>query len=348
MLENHPETKIVNLDLLTYAGNLENLADIEDNENHIFVKGDIGDKELVDELFNKYDFDAVVNFAAESHVDRSIEDPEIFIRNNILGTQNLLDQAKKHWTTGKDEEGYPTYRDGVKYLQVSTDEVYGALGKEGMFVETMPLQPSSPYSASKASADLVTLAYGTTFKLPVNITRCSNNYGPYQFPEKLIPLMISNVLDLKDLPIYGDGMQIRDWLHVKDHCSGIDTVLQKGRVGEVYNIGGNNEKANIEIIDLIMDNIKKELKEGKVKGIDTNPDEITDDLKVHVEDRLGHDRRYAIDNTKITTELGWEPSYTFEDGIVETIDWYLNNQDWVENVKSGGYQEYYDKMYSKK
>ncbi len=348
MLSQHPETTIVNLDALTYAGNLENLTDIEDNPNHIFVKGDICDQDLIPKLFKEYDFDAVVNFAAESHVDRSIENPGIFVSTNVEGTQNLLDNAKKQWTTGKDEEGFPTYRDGVKYLQVSTDEVYGALGKTGMFTETTPLAPNSPYSASKASADLFVRAYHNTFHLPANITRCSNNYGPYQFPEKLIPLMISNVLELRDLPIYGDGMQIRDWLHVKDHCSGIDTVLQTGKMGEVYNIGGNNEKANIEIINLIMENVKKHLSEGHVEGVNTQPDQITDDLKIHVEDRLGHDRRYAIDNTKITSQLGWEPSYTFENGIAETIDWYLNNLDWMENVKSGGYQEYYDKMYSKK
>ena len=303
MLDQHKDYKIVNLDLLTYAGNLENLTDIEDNPNYEFVKGDI---------------DLVVNFAAESHVDRSIENPEIFVQTNVMGTQVLLDAAKNLWQTGKDENGYPTYREGVKYLQVSTDEVYGALGKTGMFTETTPIQPNSPYSSSKAGADLLVRAYGNTFKFPMNITRCSNNYGPYQFPEKLIPLMISNVVELKNLPIYGDGMQIRDWLHVKDHCSGIDTVLHKGRLGEVYN------------------------------GIDTDASKISDDLKIHVEDRLGHDRRYAIDNTKITTELGWSPSYTFEQGIVETIDWYLNNQDWLKQVKSGGYQEYYEKMYSKK
>ncbi|MGI6109068.1 MAG: dTDP-glucose 4,6-dehydratase [Eubacteriaceae bacterium] len=348
MLEVHPETRIINLDLLTYAGNLENLTDIEDNPNHIFVRGDIRDAELVNQLFTDYKIDAVVNFAAESHVDRSIEDPQIFVSTNVMGTQNLLDIAKKHWTVGKDDEGFPTYRDGVKYLQVSTDEVYGALGKTGMFTETTPLAPNSPYSASKASADLFVRAYSKTFHLPVNITRCSNNYGPYQFPEKLIPLMIGNVLELRKLPIYGDGMQIRDWLHVKDHCSGIDTVLQNGKVGEIYNIGGNNEKANIHIIDLIMENVKRELKDGSVQGIDTNPDDINDGLKVHVEDRLGHDRRYAIDNSKITSELGWEPSYTFENGIAETIDWYLKHQDWMDSVKSGGYQDYYEKMYSKK
>lgn len=348
MLEHYPDTKIVNLDLLTYAGNLENLTDIEDNPNYVFVKGDIRDKDLVKDLFDEYDFDAVVNFAAESHVDRSIEDPEIFVTTNVLGTLNLLDNAKNAWQIGKDEEGYPKYRDGVRFHQVSTDEVYGALGKTGMFTETTPLAPNSPYSASKASADMVSRAYNKTFKLPVTISRCSNNYGPYQFPEKLIPLMIGNVLELKDLPIYGDGMQIRDWLHVSDHCSGIDTILRKGEPGEVYNIGGNNEKANIEIVDLIIENTKNGLKENTYEGIDTNPDEISEDLKIHVEDRLGHDKRYAIDNSKITSELGWEPAYTFENGIAETIEWYLNNQDWLNQVKSGGYQDYYDKMYSKK
>ncbi|QCT71598.1 dTDP-glucose 4,6-dehydratase [Eubacterium maltosivorans] len=348
MLDQHKDYKIVNLDLLTYAGNLENLTDIEDNPNYEFVKGDIADRSFINDLFEKYHFDLVVNFAAESHVDRSIENPEIFVQTNVMGTQVLLDAAKNLWQTGKDENGYPTYREGVKYLQVSTDEVYGALGKTGMFTETTPIQPNSPYSSSKAGADLLVRAYGNTFKFPMNITRCSNNYGPYQFPEKLIPLMISNVVELKNLPIYGDGMQIRDWLHVKDHCSGIDTVLHKGRLGEVYNIGGNNEKANIEIVDLIIANVKEKLSKNQYNGIDTDASTISDDLKIHVEDRLGHDRRYAIDNTKITTELGWSPSYTFEQGIVETIDWYLNNQDWLKQVKSGGYQEYYEKMYSKK
>lgn len=348
MLANHPDYHVVNLDLLTYAGNLENLTDIEDHENYTFVKGDIADAPFIKSLFEKYNFDLVVNFAAESHVDRSIENPQIFVQTNVLGTQVLLDAAKNLWQTGKDENGYPTYRDGVKYLQVSTDEVYGALGKTGMFTETTPIQPNSPYSSSKAGADLLVRAYHNTFKLPMNITRCSNNYGPYQFPEKLIPLMIGNVLELKNLPIYGDGMQIRDWLHVKDHCSGIDTVLHKGRVGEVYNIGGNNEKANIQIVDLILANLKEKLTKGTYEGITTDPEKISDDLKIHVEDRLGHDRRYAIDNTKITTELGWAPSYTFEQGIVETIEWYLNHQDWMKQVKSGGYQEYYEKMYSKK
>ena len=348
MLKTHEDYLIVNLDALTYAGNLENLADIEAEPNYVFVKGDIADKAFVDQLFAEYSFDYVVNFAAESHVDRSIENPGIFVQTNIMGTQILLNAAKNAWQTGKDEFGYPTYKEGVKYLQVSTDEVYGALGKTGMFTETTPIQPNSPYSASKASADLMVRAYRNTFKFPMNITRCSNNYGPYQFPEKLIPLMIANVIDLKQLPIYGDGMQIRDWLHVKDHCSGIDTVLHKGEPGEVYNIGGNNEKANIEIIDLILKNVKEKLEAGEYPNITTDTTQIGDNLKIHVEDRLGHDRRYAIDNTKITTELGWAPAYTFEEGIVETIDWYLSNQDWVAQVKSGGYQEYYEKMYAGK
>ena len=315
MLEKYPDYEIINLDVLTYCGNLENLEDIEDNLNYTFVKGDIQDAELVDSIVK--DVDYIVHFAAESHVDRSIEDPQIFIKTNIIGTQVLLDAAKKH---------------GIKkYLQVSTDEVYGSLGKEGYFTEETPLQANSPYSASKAGADLMVRAYGETFGLPINITRCSNNYGPYQFPEKLIPLMISNALEDKELPVYGDGKNIRDWLHVYDHCTAIDLVLHKGKLGEVYNIGGHNEKENIEIVKLIL----KEL--GK-----------SESLIKFVKDRLGHDRRYAIDSTKITEELGWKPKYTFETGIIETINWYLDNQDWMEKVKSGEYQEYYEKMYSKK
>lgn len=347
MLVQHPDYKIINLDALTYAGNLENLTDIEDHPNYVFEKGDIADRPFVQKLFESYDFDTVVNFAAESHVDRSIEDPEIFIQTNVMGTQVLLDVAKNHWKTGKDANGYPTYQEGVRFHQVSTDEVYGALGKTGMFTESTPMAPNSPYSASKASADLIVRAYGETFKFPVTISRCSNNYGPYHFPEKLIPLMISNVVGLKSLPVYGDGMQIRDWLHVKDHCSGIDTVLHKGVCGEVYNIGGNNEKANIEIVNLIIESVAKKLAEGDY-DIDNDGSKINTGLITYVEDRLGHDRRYAIDNTKITTELGWEPSYTFEEGIVETIEWYLNHQSWLDQVKSGGYQKYYDNMYSKK
>lgn len=314
MLHKYSDYTIINLDLLTYAGNLENLKDVEGNPNYIFIKGDIADQQLIDGLFQEHQFNYVINFAAESHVDRSIEDPGIFVKTNIMGTQILLDAAKKY---GID-----------KYLQVSTDEVYGALGKTGLFTEKTPLAPNSPYSASKTSADLLVRAYYKTFGLPMNITRCSNNYGPYQFPEKLIPLMIANALEDKSLPIYGDGLQIRDWLHVKDHCSAIDTVLHTGKIGKVYNIGGNNEKANIEIVKLIIEQVGK-----------------TEDLITYVKDRLGHDRRYAIDNTKITTELGWEPSYTFEEGIDETIQWYLDNQDWWGKIRSGEYREYYKKMY---
>ena len=329
MAKAHPEWLIVNVDALTYAGNLKNLEGIEGN--HVFIKGDITDRAQIKALFDEYGFDYVVNFAAESHVDRSIKDPEVFLRTNVLGTQCLLDNAKANWETGKDEQGYPVYRDGVKFLQVSTDEVYGALGKTGMFTETTPLAPNSPYSASKAAADMIVRAYGQTFKLPVNITRCSNNYGPYQFPEKLIPLMIGNALEDKSLPVYGDGMQVRDWLHVCDHCSAIETVLISGKPGEVYNIGGNNEKANLEIVKTILNTLKKPVS-----------------LITYVEDRLGHDRRYAIDNTKIKDELGWEPRYTFEQGIAETIEWYTGNLEWLDNVRSGAYMEYYDAYYSEK
>lgn len=327
MLDN-TEYHIINLDLLTYAGNLDNLSDLMESERYHFVKGDIADRMLVEQLFAQYDIDTVVNFAAESHVDRSIEQPELFLSTNILGTQALLDTAKNFWNINGNDKYSRIYKDGVKFLQVSTDEVYGALGATGMFVETMPLMPNSPYSASKASADLLVRAYHETYGLPVNITRCSNNYGPYQFPEKLIPLMINNCLQDKDLPVYGDGMQVRDWLHVKDHCSAIATVLKKGVIGEVYNIGGNNEKANIEIVKLIL----------TVLGKDEN-------LIQYVKDRPGHDRRYAIDNTKITTQLGWAPSYTFEQGITETIEWYLAHQDWIKKIVSGEYANYYKKMY---
>lgn len=319
---------IINLDLLTYAGNLENLKHIEKNPNYVFVKGDISDRQLVERLFQEYSIDTVVNFAAESHVDRSIENPEIFLHTNMFGTQVLLDTAKKFWKLNPSDKYSREYKDGVKYIQVSTDEVYGALGKEGMFTEVTPLAPNSPYSASKAGADMMVRAYYETFGLPMNITRCSNNYGPYQFPEKLIPLMINNCKQDKKLPVYGDGMQIRDWLHVKDHCEAIDAVLHKGIEGQVYNIGGNNEKANLEIVKLIIHTLGKE-----------------EDLIEYVKDRPGHDRRYAIDNTKITTQLGWVPNYTFEEGISETIEWYLNNQEWLEKVTSGQYREYYEKMY---
>lgn len=329
MLKKHPDYKILNVDLLTYAGNLENLKDIEDNENYTFIKADIRDRQRIGEIFNLFEIDYVVNFAAESHVDRSIEEPDVFLTTNVIGTQILLDVAKKHWKIAPDDKYSKEYKPGVKFLQISTDEVYGALGKTGKFVETMPLMPNSPYSASKASADMIVRAYHKTYGMPVNITRCSNNYGPYQFPEKLIPLMINNCLKGKELPVYGDGMQVRDWLHVLDHCSAVDTVLHKGKDGEVYNIGGNNEKANIEIVKLIVKTLGK-----------------SENLIRFVKDRPGHDRRYAIDNTKITTELGWQPAYTFEEGIKETIKWYLDNADWIENVTSGSYAEYYDRMYS--
>lgn len=329
MLEKHPEYKIINIDALTYAGNLENLKDIDGNPNYEFIKVDIRDRDKIEEIFQNNEITSVVNFAAESHVDRSIEEPEVFLTTNIIGTQVLLDTAKKYWKVNPTDKYCKEYKSGVKFLQVSTDEVYGALGETGMFVESMPLMPNSPYSASKASADMIVRAYNETFGMPVNITRCSNNYGPYQFPEKLIPLTINNCLNEKDLPVYGDGMQVRDWLHVSDHCSAIDTVLHKGKNGEVYNIGGNNEKANISIVKLIISTLGK-----------------SDDLIKYVKDRPGHDRRYAIDNTKITIELGWEPAYTFEQGMKETIEWYLENTKWIENIISGDYANYYDKMYS--
>ncbi len=320
---------LVNLDLLTYAGNLENLLPVREDKRYVFVHGDIRDRALVGELFDKYGFDTVVHFAAESHVDRSIVEPEIFLTTNVIGTQTLLDAAKSHWKLEPDNKYSREYREGVVYLQVSTDEVYGALGKTGLFQESSPIAPNSPYSASKAGADLVVRAYSQTYGLPVNITRCSNNYGPYQFPEKLIPLMIHNAQGNKPLPVYGDGMQIRDWLHVSDHCSAILAVLEKGRRGEVYNIGGNNEKANIEIVRLIIDKLGR-----------------SESLIKHVQDRPGHDRRYAIDNSKISGSLGWSPSYSFEKGMESTIDWYLHNPGWVERVVSGDYMDYYSKMYS--
>lgn len=329
MLDKHPDYRIINIDALTYAGNLENFKDIENNPNYKFIKCDIRDRKKIDEVFDAYDIDVVINFAAESHVDRSIEEPEVFLTTNIIGTQVLLDAAKKFWKVNPEDKYCKEYKPGVKFLQVSTDEVYGALGKTGMFVESMPLMPNSPYSASKASADMIVRAYHKTYGVPVNITRCSNNYGPYQFPEKLIPLMINNCLKEKELPVYGDGMQVRDWLHVSDHCLAIDTVLHKGADGEVYNIGGNNEKANIEIVKLIIGTLGK-----------------SENLIKYVKDRPGHDRRYAIDNTKITTELGWKPAYTFEQGIKETIQWYLDNNEWIKNIVSGEYVDYYEKMYA--
>ena len=302
MLNKYQDYKIVNLDLLTYAGNIKSLDDIKDNSNYLFVKGDIADNKLVDKIVSDNKIDVIINFAAESHVDRSITNPDIFVRTNVLGTQNLLEVAKKY----KIE----------KFFQISTDEVYGSLGKTGFFTEKTPLSPNSPYSASKASADLLVMAYHHTFGLNVNITRCSNNYGPYQFPEKLIPLFITNALDNKQVPLYGDGLNIRDWLFVEDHCSAIDTVLHKGKNGEVYNVGGNNEKTNKYITDTIL----------KYLGKDSS-------LIKYVTDRLGHDRRYAIDATKIKEELGWQPKYKFEQAIEKTIEWYLNNKSWWQPLK---------------
>ena len=329
MLAKYLGIKIVVLDLLTYAGNLGTIAEDIDGERCEFVKGDICDRALTDGLFAKYQFDYVVNFAAESHVDRSIENPQLFLVTNILGTQNLLDSARKAWVTGKAATGYPEWREGVRFHQVSTDEVYGSLGAEGYFHETTPLDPRSPYSASKTSADLFVQAYSETYKMPVSITRCSNNYGPYHFPEKLIPLIIKNILEGKPLPVYGDGTNVRDWLYVEDHCKAIDLIIHKGRVGEVYNVGGHNEKQNIEIVKIIC----KEL--GKPESLIT-----------HVGDRKGHDMRYAIDPTKIHNELGWLPETKFEDGIKKTIQWYLDNREWWETIISGEYQNYYEKMYS--
>ena len=319
-LDKHPEDQIVALDLLTYAGNLKNLDGCKDNPNFSFVKMDIRDRESINKLFEEEKFDIVVNFAAESHVDRSIEDPEVFLRTNIIGTEVLMDASLKY---------------GVKrYHQVSTDEVYGDLPLEAtdsFFTESTPLHTSSPYSASKASADLLVMAYHRTFGLNMTITRCSNNYGPYQFPEKLIPLMINNARHDKSLPVYGQGLNVRDWLHVYDHCVGIDLVMRNGRNGEVYNIGGHNERHNIDVVKTILKELDK-----------------PETLITYVTDRKGHDLRYAIDPTKIETELGWKPKYTFETGIRETIKWYMDNQEWMDDVTSGDYMKYYEEMYSKK
>ena len=318
MLREHPDYRIVCIDKLTYAGNLETLEEALKNPNFAFVKADIADREAVYSLFEKEGFDVVVNFAAESHVDRSIEAPELFLSTNVMGTQVLLDASRKY---------------GVKrYHQVSTDEVYGDLPldrKDLFFTETTPIHTSSPYSASKAAADLLVLAYHRTYKLPVTISRCSNNYGPYHFPEKLIPLVISRALADEPLPIYGKGENVRDWLFVEDHCSAIDLIIHKGRVGEVYNIGGHNEKTNLEVVKEIL----KQL--GKPESLIT-----------YVTDRPGHDMRYAIDPTKIVTELGWKPAHDFESGIKYTVQWYLDNRKWWENIVNGEYKNYYEKMYS--
>ncbi len=317
MLHKHPEYRIVNVDKLTYAGNLENLEEAENNPRYSFHQGDICDRPLIEELLQKYRIETVVNFAAESHVDRSIHGASEFVRTNIVGTNVLLDIAKEHKLK--------------KFVQISTDEVYGSLGAEGKFTEATPLHPNSPYAASKASADMLALAYHHTFELPVVITRCSNNYGPYQFPEKLIPLMIANALSDKPLPVYGDGMNVRDWIHVADHCAAIDAILHHGVIGQIYNIGGNSERANLDLVKLILRHL------GKPESLIT-----------FVKDRPGHDRRYAIDSSNIQKELGWKPHYGFERGIKETIEWYQKHQSWWKRIISGEYQQYYKKMYEER
>lgn len=322
MFNHHTDVSIINLDSLTYAGNLENLKDIEQLSNYKFIKGNICDKTLVENIFRDYDIDYCVHFAAESHVDRSIIKPEVFIETNVLGTLVLLDAAKKYWA---DNDGFTA---GKKFIQISTDEVYGSLGKDGYFTEQTPLAPNSPYSASKASADLLALSYWSTYKLPINITRCSNNYGPYQFPEKLIPLMINNAINNKPLPVYGDGLNIRDWLYVDDHARAIDLVIEKGIVGEVYNIGGHNEKCNIEIVKTILKTV------SQLSNSNANENLIT-----YVEDRKGHDRRYAIDPNKISSELNWKPQIEFDNGIIKTVEWYLNHTEWLENIATGAYRQ---------
>ena len=352
MLAKHNDIRIVILDALTYAGYLGTIDSDIDNQRCFFVKGDIRDGKLADELFAKYNFDYVVNFAAESHVDRSITNPQLFLETNILGTQTLLDAARKAWTTGRDSQGYPTWRQGVRYHQVSTDEVYGSLGAESFFTEDTPLSPHSPYSASKTSADLFVMAYRDTYKMPVSITRCSNNYGPYHFPEKLIPLIIRNILNHKQLPVYGKGDNIRDWLYVEDHCKAIDLVVSKAPDGSIYNVGGHNEMKNIDIVKLIIKTVRDIMEtEPHYRSLLHEKDRddlswIDDSLITFVADRLGHDQRYGIDPTKIKRELGWTPETIFAEGIVKTIRWYLNNPQWTEAVTGTEYQTYYDKMYN--
>jgi dTDP-glucose 4,6-dehydratase len=324
----NPACRLINLDLLTYAGNLKNLTAVEQNPNYRFVKGNIADAALVASVLAEEKVDAVVHFAAESHVDRSISGPEIFVRTNVLGTQVLLEESRKHWQSG-------TVTD-FRYYQISTDEVYGSLGESGYFTEETPLAANSPYSASKAGADLLVRAYHETFGMPTLISRCSNNYGPFHFPEKLIPLLIANIIASKPLPVYGDGKNVRDWLHVQDHAAAIECVLKGAAPGSVYNIGGNNEWQNIAIVELVCDLLDGRL--GRASG--SNRQLIT-----FVKDRPGHDRRYAIDASKLKRDLGWSPAYTFETGIAETIDWYLAHQDWVAEVTSGSYREYYQQQY---
>ena len=373
------DIRVIVVDVLTYAGNLGTIANEIKNERVKFEKVDIRDQREIARIFSENEVDFVVNFAAESHVDRSIENPQIFLETNILGTQNLLENAKKAWTIAKDENGYPVYKDGVKYLQVSTDEVYGSLSKDydtaidlviddeevkkvvknrknlktygkKFFTEKTALDPRSPYSASKASADHIVIAYGETYKMPINITRCSNNYGPYHFPEKLIPLMIKNVLEGKKLPIYGKGDNVRDWLYVEDHCKGIDLVLRNADIYEIYNIGGFNEEQNINIVKLVIDILREEIENNDEykKVLKTDLQNINYDLITYVQDRLGHDMRYAIDPSKIARDLGWYPETDFETGIRKTVKWYLEHQDWVNEVVSGDYQKYYEEMYGNK
>ena len=373
------DIKVIVVDVLTYAGNLGTIANEIKDERVKFEKVDIRDQREIARIFSENEVDFVVNFAAESHVDRSIENPQIFLETNILGTQNLLENAKKAWTIAKDENGYPVYKDGVKYLQVSTDEVYGSLSKDydtaidlviddeevkkvvknrtnlktygkKFFTEKTALDPRSPYSASKASADHIVIAYGETYKMPINITRCSNNYGPYHFPEKLIPLMIKNVLEGKKLPVYGKGDNVRDWLYVEDHCKGIDLVLRNADIYEIYNIGGFNEEQNINIVKLVIDILREEIENNDEykKVLKTDLQNINYDLITYVQDRLGHDMRYAIDPSKIARDLGWYPETDFETGIRKTVKWYLEHQDWVNEVVSGDYQKYYEEMYGNK
>ncbi|HPX62272.1 MAG TPA: dTDP-glucose 4,6-dehydratase [Deltaproteobacteria bacterium] len=328
---NNPDCRIVNLDALTYAGNLANLQAVEKHPGYSFVRGDICDGQLVASILADHRIDAVVHFAAESHVDRSISGPEIFVRTNVLGSQVLLEESRKHWQSGVVSD--------FRYLQISTDEVYGSLGETGYFTEDTPLAPNSPYSASKAGADMLVRAYHETYGMPTLNTRCSNNYGPYQFPEKLIPLIIHNIISKKPLPVYGDGRNVRDWLHVRDHASAVETVLKTASAGAVYNIGGNNEWQNIDIVNLICDLLDGRL--GRPAGDNRQ-------LITFVKDRPGHDRRYAIDASRLKAELGWEPAHTFEQGIAETIDWYLANQEWVCQVTSGAYREYYAEQYGER
>lgn len=331
MLKKHKDIRLINIDSLTYAGNLENLVSVQDDPRYVFKQIDIRDQEAVSALMRAEKPDYVINFAAESHVDRSISDPGAFASTNVMGTVNMLNCAMACW---QEEGGF----EGRKYVQVSTDEVYGSLSLDELdhfFLETTPLSPHSPYSASKASADMFVMAYADTFGLPVNITRCSNNYGPYQFPEKLIPLMINNALDHKELPVYGDGLNIRDWLYVEDHCKAIDMVCSNGKLGEVYNVGGHNERNNLYIVKTIIDEVSKAVADSS----------INEDLIVYVEDRKGHDRRYGIAPDKIKADLGWFPETKFEDGIKLTIQWYLDHKDWMKNVTSGTYRDYYENMY---